>query len=88
MTNLVEPDWLIVPILSLLFQCLGSVGAQGDTFAHPDNDVALAPGCAHGFFGMQPSKAVSMTASRFMPAARYPALRTAANWARSSIHRS
>ena len=41
LVNLVEPDWLTVPILSLLLQCLCSIGAQGDTFTHPDNKVAL-----------------------------------------------
>ena len=39
--TLVEPDWLTVPILSLLRQCLGSIGVQGATLTHPDNEVAL-----------------------------------------------
>ena len=34
--NLVEPDWLAAPIPSLPLPCLGSVGARGDTLAHPD----------------------------------------------------
>ena len=39
--TLVEPDWLTVPILSLLRQCLGTIGVQGATLTHPDNEVAL-----------------------------------------------
>ena len=34
---LVQPDWLTVPILSLLLQCLCSIGAQGDTITRADN---------------------------------------------------
>ena len=47
--TLVEPNWLTVSILGLLFQCLISIGAQGDTLAHPDNEVAL--GVLLDFFG-------------------------------------
>ena len=39
--DLVEPDWQTVRILCLLLQCLCSIGAQGDTLTHPDNEVAL-----------------------------------------------
>ena len=39
--TLVEPDWLTVPILSLLRQCLGTIGVQGAPLTHPDNEVAL-----------------------------------------------
>ena len=83
--TLVKPDWLTTPILSLLPQCLGSFGAQGDTLTHPDNEVAL--GVLLEFLDAAEQGRVDDSIA-FVPAARYPALRTAANRACSSIHRN
>ena len=62
--TLVEPYWLTVPILSLLCQFLGSIGVQRATLTHPNNEVALDVLLD---FLMQPSKAVSIPASRSCP---------------------
>ena len=83
--TLVEPDWLTVPILSLLLHCLGSIVAEGDTLTHPQNQVAL--GVLLDFLDAAEQGRFDESIA-FVPAARYPALSTAANRGRSSIHRS
>ena len=78
--DLVEPDWQTVRILCLLLQCLCSIGAQGDTLTHPDNEVAL------GLRFLDAAEQGNVDGSiAFVPGARYPALRTAASRARSRL---
>ena len=83
--TLVEPDWLTVPILSLLRQCLGTIGVQGAPLTHPDNEVALE--LLLDFLDAAEQGRVDDNIA-FVPAARYAALRMAATRARSSIPRS
>ena len=84
MDTLVEPDWLTVPILSLILQCLCSIGAQGGTLTHPSNEVAL--GVLLEFLDAAEKGRVDESIT-FVPAARYPALSTAANRATTAVSR-